>query len=660
MFGGSDAGRRPVAETWEYDGANWRQVNTIAPSAQPTSLAFDILRGRTVLFGIDGSNSLAETWEYDGSTWTQVSPATSPAPGGTMAFDVVRGRTVLLGSNSGTPLLTFLTWEYDGATWTQVITPAPTPWRFGYALAFDFARGRTLMFGGTDSFFAMFADTWEYDGSTWTMVSPAASPPALYGHAMVYDFARGRTVLFGGAGAHGLLADTWEYDGATWTQVNPPTSPTARWDHAMVYDFARGRTIVFGGVDANGQLYDTWEYDGATWARMSPVSSPSQRWGHAMDYDLTRRRAVLFGGDSGYPPHTSLGTSLGDTWEYDGASWTLMSPATSPPARYAHAMVYDRVRGSTVLFGGALGWNSPSADTWEYDGMTWTQMNPAAAPSARSQHAMAYDLARGRTVLFGGWDAQVQLSDTWEYDGATWTQMSPATSPPARSLHAMVYDIGRGSTVLFGGSDLVHYWVPNYADTWEYDGSDWRQLSLPVSPMPRSGHAMAYDLARGRTLLFGGGDSNGELADTWELIPAATPTLTRHGVGCLGSAGTPSLDALANTLPGLGSVFPLQLTALPAQPGFAYIAFGFDLIRWNGALLPVSLTPFGLPGCQLWIAPTVGALLATQYGTAAFALTIPNNPALAGVTVGAQALSFDVATPSGFGAVSNGVILRVY
>ena len=114
------------------------------------------------------------------------------------------------------------------------------------------------------------------------------------------------------------------------------------------------------------------------------------------------------------------------------------------------------------------------------------------------------------TVLFGGVDASGYLSDTWEWDGVDWTQRTPASAPSARAVHAMAYDSARGMTVLYGGH-------PSYLqDTWEWDGVNWQQRSPSTVPSGRQAHAMAYDSARGVTVLFGGLDGNGELGDTWE------------------------------------------------------------------------------------------------------------------------------------------------
>jgi hypothetical protein len=72
----------------------------------------------------------------------------------------------------------------------------------------------------------------------------------------------------------------------------------------------------------------------------------------------------------------------------------------------------------------------------------------------------------------------------------------------------MAYDSARGVTVLFGG----HF---GDGETWEWDGTSWIQR-LVTGPSPRTGHAMAYDTARGVTVLFGGTQGNVRFEDTWE------------------------------------------------------------------------------------------------------------------------------------------------
>lgn len=92
-----------------------------------------------------------------------------------------------------------------------------------------------------------------------------------------------------------------------------------------------------------------------------------------------------------------------------------------------------------------------------------------------------------------------------------WMQIKPTSSPPARNGHAMAYDSARQRTVLFGGNP------GQLNDTWEYDGNNWTRMSPKTSPPGRFIHAMAYDSRRGRTVLFGGaGSTNPRFNDTWE------------------------------------------------------------------------------------------------------------------------------------------------
>jgi hypothetical protein len=168
--------------------------------------------------------------------------------------------------------------------------------------------------------------------------------------------------------------------------------------------------VLYGGTNGGGNLADTWEWDGTSWTQRTPTSGPGTVFDHALAYDSARGKTVLFGGVS----CQGLSCVLSDTWEWDGAKWTKRLPATSPPARYMHALAYDGARGRTVLFGGFGNTNVLLADTWEWDGTNWVQRTPSPSPSGRRGQALAYDSARGRIVLFGG-TGGTTLNDTWEY-----------------------------------------------------------------------------------------------------------------------------------------------------------------------------------------------------------------------------------------------------
>jgi hypothetical protein len=77
----------------------------------------------------------------------------------------------------------------------------------------------------------------------------------------------------------------------------------------------------------------------------------------------------------------------------------------------------------------------------------------------------------------------------------------------------MAYDSARGVTVLFGGGTDSD--SPSLRDTWEWDGTRWKERAS-TGPSNRRWHAMVYDSARGVTVLFGGWEYYQYYSDTFE------------------------------------------------------------------------------------------------------------------------------------------------
>ncbi len=242
------------------------------------------------------------------------------------------------------------------------------------------------------------------------------------------------------------------------------------------------------------------------WTLATPSNGvkPSARHHHNLAYDSQHQVTVLFGGSD------INNTLKADTWEWNGATWTLRNVA-GPSPRQRHAMACDSQHQVTVLFGGA-GLNF-LGDTWEWDGVTWTQKS-TSGPSARSDAAMAYDPVKKVTVLFGGGDNTGPKNDTWEWNGSTWTQMVPvAQLPPPRAGHGM--SSGSDCVVVFGGGNVSSAYL---GDTWSWDGIAWA-LSSSSGPTARTGLGMAYDSARAAIVVFGGFNVNVfpfHFGDTWE------------------------------------------------------------------------------------------------------------------------------------------------
>ena len=288
-------------------------------------------------------------------------------------------------------------------------------------------------------------------------------------------------------------------------------SPPPR-DRAAMATGPHGEVTLYGGSYEFHEpwLGDTWTWDGLTWTRRAHVNAPPPRYGASIAYDAALGEDVMFGGN-GY-------SSDRQTWTWDGSTWKKLRPVHSPPGQFYSSMAYDAADQQVVLFG--------EGQTWTWNGMDWTKRHPGRSPSARVFSSMAYDAASGKVLLFGGlYENTDDLSDTWTWNGTNWTKLHPAHSPSPRSDMGMAYDAISGEIVLFGGVDN---------QTWTWDGLDWTQQNPTDSPTTRESMGMAYDPALGNVLLFGGvGVADESLADTWSWNgsnwvqrPAGTVTMS--------------------------------------------------------------------------------------------------------------------------------------
>ncbi|HLQ37292.1 MAG TPA: kelch repeat-containing protein [Planctomycetota bacterium] len=255
--------------------------------------------------------------------------------------------------------------------------------------------------------------------------------------------------------------------------------------------------------------------------------------------------------------------------------------ATQPRYRAGHVMATDPYTGRPLLFGGSSVYNwfsSPvvDADTWRWNGNAWFRLDSASAPPANAGMVMAADLQRQRTVLVVTDATPVQ---TWEWDGSSWTQRTPATAPPSGSTlgAGMAYDLARGRCVLFtvlaGAS----------AQTWEWDGTNWAQVITAQDPGLRFGFRLAHDISRSRTVLFGGEDGSRQhngFNDTWEYdgtnwtlvstpaspTPRAEFTMIWTGAGMLLFGGRLGPNLFTDTWTYDGVSWTAQNPATPPPP----------------------------------------------------------------------------------------------
>jgi hypothetical protein len=302
-----------------------------------------------------------------------------------------------------------------------------------------------------------------------------------------------------------------------WQQVpfvsRPPTPPV-RDGGANAYDEARGVIVLFGGrnyeyINGNwvfSQLGDTWTWDGQTWTELHPAHSPPSRVWTSMAYDPAIGKMILFGGQTCDGGLCSVW--LNDTWAWDGNDWTQLTPANAPPPRNSTSLAYDPVRQQLVLFGGIASCCPAvfDGDTWLFDGANWIQATPANSPSARygDNSLMTYVPANNGIILFGGRDSSGQKNDTWLWDGTNWTQLAPPTSPPPSFDPTVVYYPPNSTALLY----LYE------GDTWTWNGANWARPNV-VSPPPRYGSVYVYDAAIGKVVMYSGTECLPDYDDQW-------------------------------------------------------------------------------------------------------------------------------------------------
>ena len=510
LFGGFGSnGALPT--TWEWDGTFWMRRSTDGPT-DGVALLFDGLRDRLVLYG-RGPDGGAQIWVWNGTTWVEQalpSDLTAQVSEYRVAYDSARRRLVLFSGIRRYGEASSDTWESDGTSWFHRASGAPASRSF-FRLLYDSARGKTILLGGNKGDGGDQSEVWEWDGTSWTQRDTTGAPTSF--GAAAFDSTHGVTVMLGSAPSPtGAQVQISQWDGTAWLRRELAPDPGAA--VLLTYDSARQRMTLVES-DAN-----TWAWEGQRWRKLTlPLQITPPVAGGAIAYDSRRRAIVAVGG-------AATATEFPGTWEWSSDVWRKRAPTMTPgDTRQAHAIAFDRRRSRVVLFGG---WTDLTAgffreiirlgDTWEWDGVTWTQRTPPTSPTPRVSHAMAYDRARGKVVLFGGDDGLIDLDDTWEWDGSTWTLRSPPRRPPQRRSAALAYASDQRKVILSGGSHSGQV----LRDTWAWDGTTWTELES--SGPPRHGSAMAYDEARRRLVMISSANPSMQVArEVWEMVAAPEP-----------------------------------------------------------------------------------------------------------------------------------------
>jgi cysteine-rich repeat protein len=250
-----------------------------------------------------------------------------------------------------------------------------------------------------------------------------------------------------------------------------------------------------------------------TWRRETPRELVG-RVDHAM-VTIDRPNAsdsmiLLFGGTTSTAPATN------ETWIWQTNQWRQLRPRTTPPAIKNPVLVYDARRRRVVLFTG-----TDPLSVWEWDGVDWSQRTQTGEPP-KAVVVGGYHEATQQVVAFDG-------AVSFQWTGTAWIK-HPGPHPSARTATVMAYfktSDATGNLVMFGGRGPTLL----LDDTWEFDGTRWREAMLGgAGPRARQSAMMAWDPEAGRIVLFGGLDIGSPLGDTWLYNGAWTAGVAAQGL----------------------------------------------------------------------------------------------------------------------------------
>jgi len=376
--------------------------------------------------------------------------------------------------------------------------------REDYAIAYDATNEQMVLFGGLDATGKNLNDTWiqkwNQDGTQqWVQVPVAVNPPARSGHTLLYHDRYDVVLLFGGQNDTGYLNDLWAWNGTKWRELFIDTPvPAPRSHHSIAYDAKRHEVVLFGGIHHGEDgpettLQDTWILYGttpnsSTWLQFNLNSSPPQRQRHAMAYNGIDETVVLFGGRSDSSTDTGL---LNDTWAWDGTKWQQKaSIGEGPVARENHTLTFNDAAQTLYLSGGNNNSAASLDDFWVWNGSSWSETDGSEADRAEIDETQAATVLQSSTIP--------QLPDFTDREGA-----------------ALAHEQG-SQYLIFGGLANDTPQAQTYRlqfNTPEF--SSWQELNPQHQPPARYHHALASGNSP-TVLLFGGINSRGDyLNDTW-------------------------------------------------------------------------------------------------------------------------------------------------
>jgi hypothetical protein len=340
------------------------------------------------------AESSAQVWAWNGQDWAELGQRDGPPVPVALATDERGGRILALSSD---PSMAPSGGAGGYASAVPATVPANSVCKGGEkcaSIACPLGDGTAAGEGALGGLCTRCGVVPQAAGS-----APLCICPAIAGDTRCRPCVAGQTVCPGPLPANSAGV-TWSFDGSRFSRVTTATQGPSGAGGQLVWSPAIGRLIdvsrTVGPLGAQPQIAcrqgsvcppttreSAWRWEGDHWAALQAGSGGSP---------LPLGASLVSDGRRGNVVALDLGVTL--TGSGAEGQWSIQRPSASPPARVAPAgAAFDARRGVVVIFGGEAipsGGGQPGAlgDTWSWDGSTWTlrsgSTKPLPAPGAPS------------------------------------------------------------------------------------------------------------------------------------------------------------------------------------------------------------------------------------------------------------------------------------
>lgn len=527
MFGGINAASSaPLDDTWAWEGRSWRRITpaTIPAARFAHAIIPDLVHGRLLMTGgisNAAQQRLADTWEWNGVNWRLLADAGSPAALGQASgtWDDHLQRPLLhVAAPDGGGLFAFV----DGGWAPLGTTPASVRDADVFnpvLLSYDPEFHTTLLSAVEANTLSVFA--LGEDGG-WASTLHDRSQPWERIASQCFDPETRRTLVSARVEWQLYHQLSFSVDGGSTTVSTFDTlgALPLRRAPGVAYDPGSGRVIVHGGVWSTDAFQDTWAWDGHRLDGMPVGASPkpvyplsSRLW-----YREPAKQLMLYRCWAAGTAHVA------DLWALGDAGWTAID--AGPMTCNAQQFLGSSLNGDEVWWGGGvprlgeLAQVSSSAWRWS-PGAGVRSVGPLPVPVVAAT-ALSVE---GGVWVWGGLDqSQVEHTELWRGVPLVASGPLPGRVPDGRDTASSWYDSDRASWAIFGGQQSLAYTSTNWWANLGFEDLNWLTpdgwRQLPTADPEGDGDAPSmalaqatYDPSRHRGVLYGGASTGGQLGD---------------------------------------------------------------------------------------------------------------------------------------------------